>query len=411
MKKWLRNIRTKLHGDIINELGKQNTQICEMKSMISQQCKQLAELSKINASYSKVIANICDSTEHDLHHKISSIYRALSDEQSKSLFWGRLQSSVSKDPCYLLNEMLNIDRKIKVNDMISILKRNMGTQVDKLILYCESTVGKQVYNFFTMNGVSFSLICTHEKLQSSKTMFKLPAISEDELIESHADSHVILGVNDDYTLKRHLLKRGFKSDNIYRRKGLWDEQYFVENLMIPGKNEVFIDGGSYNLQSSVKFAQWCNGHYDAIYAFEPDSANYKRCLVALEKTKSLLKEKCNVINSGLWHEPGTISFNESGQQGAAVSESGLTPINVARIDDLSQKITFIKLDVEGSELNALQGSRDTIQKHRPKLAICIYHKPEDIIEIPNYILSLVPDYKLYIRHHSTWLNDTVLYCI
>ncbi|MNC55831.1 hypothetical protein D3C75_1053850 [compost metagenome] len=76
-----------------------------------------------------------------------------------------------------------------------------------------------------------------------------------------------------------------------------------------------------------------------------------------------------------------------------------------------QRASFIKMDIEGAEMEALQGAQNTIVKHRPRLAICIYHKPEDILEIPLYLKSLVPDYKFYIRHYSNYTIETVLYAI
>lgn len=69
------------------------------------------------------------------------------------------------------------------------------------------------------------------------------------------------------------------------------------------------------------------------------------------------------------------------------------------------------MDVEGAELESLKGASGTIQRYKPKLAICIYHKPEDMTEIPLYIKSLVPEYKLYVRHHSNSIAETVLYAI
>ncbi len=75
------------------------------------------------------------------------------------------------------------------------------------------------------------------------------------------------------------------------------------------------------------------------------------------------------------------------------------------------KVTFIKLDIEGSELEALRGAEKIIRRDKPRLAISIYHKPQDYFEIPLYIRGLVPEYKLYIRHHKFNKNDTVLYAV
>lgn len=69
------------------------------------------------------------------------------------------------------------------------------------------------------------------------------------------------------------------------------------------------------------------------------------------------------------------------------------------------------MDIEGAEINALKGAEKTIKGYKPKLAICVYHKKEDIWEIPKLILSYVPEYKLYLRHYSPFKDETVLYCV
>ncbi len=72
---------------------------------------------------------------------------------------------------------------------------------------------------------------------------------------------------------------------------------------------------------------------------------------------------------------------------------------------------MIKMDIEGAELEALKGAKKTIQRDKPKLAICIYHKTEDLWEIPLYIKELVSEYCLYIRHQTFGTGDTVLYAV
>lgn len=69
------------------------------------------------------------------------------------------------------------------------------------------------------------------------------------------------------------------------------------------------------------------------------------------------------------------------------------------------------MDIEGAELSALQGASKLIQKHRPKLAICVYHKPEDLFEILEFIDSFGINYKYYFRHYTKGVSGTILYCI
>ena len=74
-------------------------------------------------------------------------------------------------------------------------------------------------------------------------------------------------------------------------------------------------------------------------------------------------------------------------------------------------ITFIKMDIEGAEYKALQGAEQIIRENKPNLAICLYHKPEDVFEIPQLILNYRPDYRFLVRHY--WLREyeTVLYAV
>ena len=74
-------------------------------------------------------------------------------------------------------------------------------------------------------------------------------------------------------------------------------------------------------------------------------------------------------------------------------------------------IKNIKLDIEGSEMCALEGARQIIERDHPKLAVCLYHKLEDLWTIPLWIKERFREYKFYIRHHSLMSEETVLYAI
>ena len=76
---------------------------------------------------------------------------------------------------------------------------------------------------------------------------------------------------------------------------------------------------------------------------------------------------------------------------------------------IKEKVTYVKMDIEGAELDALHGMEKMIKSDKPKLAISIYHKPEDLWEIPLYIYKLVPEYKFILRHHHHRIHETILY--
>lgn len=118
-----------------------------------------------------------------------------------------------------------------------------------------------------------------------------------------------------------------------------------------------------------------------------------------------------VMQYGMWNQKEDLSFSKEGNAGSKVVEDGQIKICANSIDNVhaQDKVTFIKMDIEGSEKKALQGAESVIKKNRPKLAICIYHNPEDLYEIPFLIKEMVPEYKLYIRHHSDTYAETVVY--
>ncbi|WP_026491286.1 FkbM family methyltransferase [Butyrivibrio sp. XPD2002] len=88
-------------------------------------------------------------------------------------------------------------------------------------------------------------------------------------------------------------------------------------------------------------------------------------------------------------------------------------IKICSIDDTPEceGASFIKMDIEGAEWDALHGAEKTICRNKPKLALCIYHSDEDMIRIAEYIHELVPEYRLYVRHHTRRNHETVLYAV
>ena len=101
---------------------------------------------------------------------------------------------------------------------------------------------------------------------------------------------------------------------------------------------------------------------------------------------------------GAWNKKDNLIFDRKAGRNSKFSANGVS-VGVSDIDSLiKDNITMIKMDIEGSELKALDGCKNTIKKHKPKLYICAYHRNEDLFAIPMKILELERNYKLYFRH-------------
>lgn len=159
----------------------------------------------------------------------------------------------------------------------------------------------------------------------------------------------------------------------------------------------YIDCGAYRGDTIEKYIG-SGGKYNKIFAIEADPQNF----IELEKfIHSKGYENVLPFNCGAGDMNGTLNFNIQASKSSSFSKSG-TEIEVKKIDSLvgEEKIKFIKMDIEGSELSALKGAELTIKRDRPALAICVYHKAEDLITIPQFIKSLYEGYRFYLVPHS-----------
>lgn len=178
--------------------------------------------------------------------------------------------------------------------------------------------------------------------------------------------------------------------------------------------DVVIDGGAYVGDTILEIQRYVEGNVKAIFAFEPDSATFEKLSQNVGEN-----ELIHLVNAGLWKGTSTLRFENSGTLGSKLMEDAEDEIKVVSIDDYNKEgdlenVTVIKMDIEGSELDALKGAEELLRNRVPKLAICIYHKNDDIISIPLYIASLElkgKRYKFYLRQHSFSVEETVLYAI
>ncbi len=206
-----------------------------------------------------------------------------------------------------------------------------------------------------------------------------------------------------------------KSTQCYRSKfgtivGTTGHQYM--DIFPPVDNEIIVDAGGYDATTALEFANWTDNKYQKIYTFEP---NQNDCALCEENIKKSGLKNIILIKKGTWSEETELYFSDNAiSSGGRFQEAdSAIRLPVTTIDNivLDEKVTLIKMDIEGSELQALRGAQKTIKRNLPRLAICIYHKEQDLYEIPQYILSLSDKYRFYIRHYASNYWETVLYAI
>ncbi len=180
-------------------------------------------------------------------------------------------------------------------------------------------------------------------------------------------------------------------------------QYF-EPFLDLGDDEVFVDGGAYDGETSRIFADHCPS-YKAVYAFEPSAAMARRASDNLAQMRDV-----TVFNVGLSDQSGFLRFNSEKGSASHIATEGGEEIRVDALDNLvREKVTFIKLDVEGAESDAIAGFRRHILEDHPRLAISVYHRPQDMRELTMQVLDIRADYDLYLRHYTEGMTETVMY--
>lgn len=200
-------------------------------------------------------------------------------------------------------------------------------------------------------------------------------------------------------------------------------QYFaIPSFAYRRVDEVFVDCGAYVGDVIEHYLFQRCGTFEKIYAFEPGVKQRK----AMEKRISRLKEEWALDDNKI--EVGPYAIGEEGkkiqiQLNQVLSSSSLVignqsncteEVEIISLDEFfefkEKKPTFIKVDIEGYELDMLKGTKKIIQKYAPIMAISVYHRPEDLWEIYDYVSSITDQYAYCLRHHSSCYAETILYC-
>lgn len=186
-----------------------------------------------------------------------------------------------------------------------------------------------------------------------------------------------------------------------------DEQYFEPFLHLKASGEVFVDIGGFDGKTTLQFIRHCP-NYRRIHYFEPSAGNMQVSKQALSGIRDI-----EFHGEALSNQTGPVSFASDGSSSRVADDGeGLDTIMAVRFDELvSEPTTFIKMDIEGFEHAALEGAESHIRAYKPRLAVCVYHRPDDFRTVPERVLSYYPDYRVYLRHYMEGFTETVMFFV
>lgn len=186
-----------------------------------------------------------------------------------------------------------------------------------------------------------------------------------------------------------------------------EPQYFNALTLpaLPARKLCYVDCGAYNGDTFHAFGRAAN--CGEAYLFEPDPANFRSLCAAVRSTPAVC------LPLAVSDSYSILSFNAGDGEGGAIVATGNAHIAAAALDDMlpGTSVDFLKLDVEGAEAIALRGARELITRSRPVIAMSLYHKQQDLWELPELLFEFCPDYRFHVRQHFYNSFDSVLYAV
>lgn len=209
---------------------------------------------------------------------------------------------------------------------------------------------------------------------------------------------------------------GCATGDTQKLKEYYNKNQYFNELTKETKPGIFVDMGAYDGDSVAAAEAFYGERISKFIAFEPEEENY----VKLKKNVSKLgisDDRILAIQKGSWSSPTVLKFSEGLSTSSRVDDEGEISVQVDSLDNVlansSENVSFIKMDVEGSELESIIGSEETIKKYHPIIAACVYHRLEDIYTIPLRIKEIAGEYpyRFYLRYHHNCLTELVVYAI
>lgn len=183
----------------------------------------------------------------------------------------------------------------------------------------------------------------------------------------------------------------------YLRSTQCDEDE-ADRLLNLGNYRTYVDLGAYNGDTVKKYTALCPQITD-IFAFEPDKRNFRKLS---EYCQMLTDINTTVLNCAAYSENTTLTFSASANRNSSAASAGsfqhkTVEVEAKALDSVCQSADFIKFDVEGMEAEALLGCKSLISRTKPDMLVSMYHKSEDLYNLPILVKELNEGYSLFLR--------------
>ena len=210
---------------------------------------------------------------------------------------------------------------------------------------------------------------------------------------------------------RHVLNFKISGKPSYLREAETPKSEVYEGILRLSGDEDYYDLGGYDGDTVQEFLSETCGKFRSITVLEPDEKNFRK----LERAAASFPDgNIRLVQAASWVKDGSLPFCGKAGRSSFLGEGGKTLAPVRSVDSLADgnRVSFLKMDVEGAEAETLLGAAETIRRYRPKLAVSAYHRNEDLFRLPLLIHELCPEYRLFFRHQPyipAW--ETNLYAV
>lgn len=285
----------------------------------------------------------------------------------------------------------------------------------------KGAVGRAFFDFLQRTGITPLLTRPFELLILKRNQ-KNPTekmLNSREYFGAHKDElEYVLGMlSDERSKDCYKALIDFRCCSVYKDLAYEpiDRQYWYNDYFKYSDDERLVDCGAYigdSIMALLECMKERGGALTKAVAFEPDGENIKKLVrnvkEAVVMPYCVLDKSCEVSFAACGEGDSRLD------DGAGFMDASVTRVQAVALDEIPEcaDATIIKMDIEGAEVPALKGAERLIKTNKPKLAVCIYHKDSDMIEVPLLIHKMVPEYKLYAEHYGRdGYGDSVLYAV